>query len=114
MHFERMAMNDDTRRKIYNAIPCRKRFIMWCSVEKNLRCDVIKILIDDATSRGKIFSMNCHTKKNLKRGRQCNVTQKKLYHELSCEKDLKRNLRCNATRKEIYHEVSYGKNLKKT
>ena len=127
-------MSDDTRREIYNAMPCGRRSIMWCHVKRNLRCDVIKKKIDDVMPRRSI--MKCHAKgdlkrnlrcnvtrkkiyygmpcgENLKKNLRCNATQKKIYYEMSCEKDLKRNLWCNATRKKIYHEMSYEKRSKK-
>ena len=134
MHFEQMAMNNDTQREIYNAMPCKKKSIMWCHMKKNLWCDVIKKKIDDVMSRKSI--MKCHAKrdlkknlrcnvmrkkiyygmpcgKNLKRNLRCSVMRKKIYYEMSCGKDMKRNLRCNATRKKIYHEMPYEKNLKR-
>ena len=52
-------------------------------------------------------------RKNLKKNLRCNVTQKKIYHEMSCKKNLKKNLRCNATRKKIYYEMSCEKRFEK-
>ena len=106
-----MAMNDDTRREIYNAMSCEERSIMWCHMKRNLRCDVIKRKIDDVVSRR--FIMKCHAKGDLKRNLRCNATRKEIYHGMPCGGDLKRNLRCNATRKEIYHEMPCGKDLER-